>query len=180
MSAVGVTLLARCYHTKYAQNVESLPLVDLLHCKWNANWQKYRMFPDFVTFIYLGGFVFFCQEKEKCVQILACSYCLRAILCVVTQLPPCNPMSQIKLNVKLYSFNPITGFHYDLIYSGHASLMIGILSMSEFPTWLRYLAILLAIFNSFALILTRCHYTIDVVLAWIIVPFLCNNLNKIL
>jgi len=106
-------------------------------------------------------------------------YLLRAITISVTTMPP--PFTNCKLrkanNVKNYVVNALEQIIgnlscTDLIFSGHAlSLIIACLTIDYYFSH-RYMVpmyYLLAIGGSLTIIAARMHYTVDVILSWIIV-----------
>ena len=96
---------------------------------------------------------------------------LRCITVCVTIIPPTKNCKQIEYN-NIYSF--LNGHCIDKIFSGHTSFMIILFfiiyknKILNNNLLLGYLFLILI--NSFLIVATRSHYTVDVILAYIIVP----------
>ena len=104
---------------------------------------------------------------------------LRDITATFTNLPDPSPICQPKEYVEL-NFYPSTLLKRllggvtcgDMIFSGHtlALLIPTLIVQHYFPGWLTYVMWICAIFTAFMIIFTRLHYTVDVVLSFIIYP----------
>jgi hypothetical protein len=187
LSAVKVSVISQTYlsQPKFF-NPQEVPLQDILHRPWNGTWQKYRLVPDTITCFYLllfGIYILPDDSARPFVVAMCVSYHLRALLSALTILPPCNPTYYLTLLERSSSNNglhikldPVEGCHRDLIYSGHVSIMVGVLFhcfyfhlLSDFGL---VSLLLLCLCGSLACVTCRCHYTVDVVLAWCMVPML--------
>lgn len=120
--------------------------------------------------------------------ILTCVYLLREITTTITLLPPtpfCFEREKIKKD-KSKTLTELAGACNETIFSGHTSLMlISILFILPKITnnYIKILIYLYAITTSVIIISLRSHYTIDVVLAWVIcilfyVAYFGNNIIK--
>ena len=101
-------------------------------------------------------------------------FILKIILSSVTILP--DPSSKCKDNInnnfKLFFY----GGCYDLIFSIHMALCLLILSFLKKNNIINHqICILIAIIQATLIILTHNHYTVDVLLAFIVVPFVING-----
>lgn len=173
-AAISSFYCAKYYHLHNKNNSHVFqPLQDILHHDRNLCWQKYRLIPDTISYAYVIVWFFFCQNKLIVFNTMCISQILRSVLCCITQLPPCNPTFYQSNSQK--NKNILNGFHFDLIYSGHASLMVICLYTCDFSNLLFYLLLTIAMLNSYLIITTRCHYTIDVILAWLIVPLVFDK-----
>jgi hypothetical protein len=104
---------------------------------------------------------------------------LRGASMLFTNLPDPSPICQPKEYVKL-DFYPKTLLKRllggitcgDMIFSGHTlSLLLPTLCVQHyFHGWLTYVMWVLVIFCAFMIIITRLHYTVDVILSFIIYP----------
>ena len=99
------------------------------------------------------------SDYEKYIHCHAILLFLRFICFNVTVIPP--PMH---LEVR-YSFG-IPNYQYDLIFSGHTmTCVLAIFCVSNVYTY--YATILISILCSIAVIATKEHYTVDVIVAWV-------------
>jgi len=111
--------------------------------------------------------------------LLTCIYILREITTTITFLPPtpfCFDRVKDKMD-KSEFMTKISGTCNETIFSGHTSLMLlGILFIlpKVNNNILKILLYFYAIITSLIIIALRAHYTIDIVLAWIIcIMFYC-------
>ena len=129
---------------------------------------KYYQWNDFPVFL-LGLYALLrLREKHQLIKKMSIIWVLRAITCVSTILPSSftNEMRQ----------NPSTILHlnsakFDSIFSGHAAFycLVFRLFWKQDPhhAKIKFL-FLFSVFSSLFAIASRFHYTVDVVLAWII------------
>ena len=164
-----ITILTN-YLTNKRQINESrhIPLIDIIDIKSNLNKRVCDVFP-FLCVILINNY-------EKYIICHTYLILLRFICFNVTILPP--PM---KLEKRL-SFGIIPNYTYDLIFSGHT--MTCVLSIFCVKQSLILYTTLLSILCSLSLIITKEHYTIDVIIAWIgtysIVSIHSININELL
>ena len=145
-----------------------IPLIDIIDIKSNLNKKICDVFP-FLCVISINNY-------EKYIICHTYLILLRFICFNVTILPP--PM---KLEKRL-SFGIIPNYTYDLIFSGHT--MTCVLSIFCVKQFLIPYTLILSILCSLSLIITKEHYTIDVIIAWIathsIVSLYSININELL
>lgn len=142
-------------------------LPDLLH-NILPDWSAYEHVIDAIP-VSLGILVIlFCRKNlrlrlRKIATQLSIVYLLRVITSSVTVLP--SPIcSSSRPSCKA------VGGCYDLIFSGHTSTMLILAWHLQkcFPKYRTHL-ILFCILGSGVIVATRGHYTIDVIVAWVVV-----------
>lgn len=110
------------------------------------------------------------EFSELCL-IMAIIQIFRAICSISTALPP------LKNYHDKYRLGGINGSGTEYIFSGHASYS----ALTAIYLYNRnFNPILLIVYNLFSqslIILTRNHYSVDVILAWIITPLLYGNIQ---
>ena len=82
-----------------------------------------------------------------------------------------------------YVLNYITGHNYDKIFSGHAAFIILCILITINNNTLNsynFILIILGIVYSFLIIFTKQHYTVDVVLSYMIVVPLYFSLRNVI
>src|SRR5439155_1700177 len=124
-----------------------------------------------------------------CVTLTALLTLLRSVSYNLTLLPPCSTMpekphyetescSRILLRYLLHKDTHF-GYYNDLLFSGHTSFVVMFcLHVSYFhlaPIWLLSCFWCVAVGTSFVIICSRCHYTIDVVYAWVVTMFVFQH-----
>ncbi len=96
----------------------------------------------------------------------------RSILSYVTVLPSCKDEKDNYGKFKKY----FLGHSNDKIFSGHISLCIVLIYLlyrnKIIDSYTLCLFLIILLFNSVLIILCRWHYTVDVLLAYIITPFI--------
>ena len=141
------------------------PLYDVIH-SLTPNLSRFEAIIDLFPII-IGIYTFYTMLKNKAnisalIRSIAIIYILRAITTRVTILP-----SPICEKLKVVS---AVGGCYDCIFSGHTALMLifAYYIYKQNPKHKPYL-IAYCILGSVFIIVTRSHYTIDVLVAWIVV-----------
>ena len=124
------------------------------------NWERYEHLPDYllvvpILFLLYKWPSWSGKTKNNYLLFLTVMYFARALCNAVTVLPytkqtPCELKSRF-------------GFCNDYTFSGHTTLNLVTSSFVGAPLWPVW-----PLFSSIVSILTRDHYTLDVVLAWIL------------
>lgn len=164
-------MATRVYHKirKERQSSYNIPLPDILHRQWNMNWHRYRYLFDLLSYLFLIAVIVSMRDLQTFSIILSLSYILRVFSFSITILPCLNNHSNLNIN------NNHLGYGHDLIPSGHTSMMlISLYHLYEtgvvvYPYYwiLKFLILIVAL----GIILTRCHYSIDIYTAWIFSPY---------
>lgn len=144
-------------------------IVDVLH----------RVFPV-VDLPYASDILIFLQtmysvamvdvlELEKLFFVLGTVQCLRILCFSSTILPP------LKTYAEKYRIGGLNGTGNEYIFSGHACYAcVSAITLYEKGVDIRLLILYNTISQSL-IVLSRNHYTVDVVLAWIITPLVYNS-----
>lgn len=115
---------------------------------------------------------------ENEINILSCCLLLRSITTQLTIVPTCMPLPNKKTPSKYSTLFVST---HDLMYSGHTILFIffgKILEYNSSYTWLyMYPAKIIQYIFPISCILSRQHYTIDVVISMIVYNYVTFLLN---
>ena len=167
VSSVICSKLSQSKVDSFGCNIKQTePLFDMVHNSF-PNLSHYEKVIDYLPLI-LGAFVFILAvtkhpelKLDKLFRTVALVIFLRSLTTVVTVLP--SPICGMK------KVEAIGGCH-DCIFSGHTSMTL-IFSYFIYlciPD-LKELLIGYSILTSFFIIVTRSHYTIDVIVAWIVV-----------
>lgn len=107
-------------------------------------------------------------ELEKLFFVLGTVQCLRILCFSTTVLPPLKTYSE------KYRIGGLNGTGNEYIFSGHACYAcVSAISLYEKGIDLRLLVFYNTVSQSL-IVLSRNHYTVDVVLAWIITPLVYN------
>lgn len=184
-------LLAMFELQKYASNKHNMPqspLLDLLHHPDLIFMVKYYTVSDYVIYFYIASLIlFFNQYLYVFVYQLSFIYLFRSISFSITILPKCGKMKDKDNNRSsfqiLYDYLSLsdkhTGHNNDLLFSGHSSFMLlYVLYLSYFsviPLPIVYLLHFINFILSILNILSRCHYSIDVLYAYIVTIFIFQN-----
>lgn len=111
-------------------------------------------------------------ELEKLLFVLGTVQCLRILCFSTTILPPLKTYSE------KYRVGGLNGTGNEYIFSGHACYAcISAISLYEKGINIRFL-ILYNVFSQSLIVLSRNHYTVDVILAWIITPLVYNAFDR--
>ena len=104
------------------------------------------------------------------IKIFSLIFSLRIITSTITEMPSSDPNCDInKKGILKY----ITGHCFDKIFSGHTSLTLILVLVAFDKNLVNYnqyiIYQILQILYGFLLICTKCHYSVDVILSYIIV-----------
>jgi hypothetical protein len=169
-------------------NIVHLPLIDIFHNEQFKFMSKYYNLSDYTI---LPCVVLLCYFNERVNTFLWVQGVINLLRCIsfsITILPkpglhghkdPSRNLWQITWDY--FSFkDKHVGFNNDLMFSGHVSLLVSVcIHMTYFyPAWiiLNIVLWLITLVTSFLIIVSRCHYTIDVIYAYIIPCFIFQNM----
>ena len=111
------------------------------------------------------------SDITRVIQAMTIIQVMRVICAVTTVLPP------LKHYKDKYRLGGLNGSGTEYIFSGHASYAaLTFLSLWEAGVPIQLL-VFYNILSQMCIILSRNHYTVDVVLAWIIAPLVYLNLS---
>lgn len=152
---------------------ERPPLIDILHID-KLDISKYYQMTDIIITLYIALLLYYHQQIHVFFIRLALIQILRAISFSITILPKCskNPdkdnertCTQILLDYFTLK-DPHTGHNNDLLFSGHASfsflIWLYFYEGNTFSPQILFSLLLINIINSFLIVISRCHYSIDV------------------
>jgi hypothetical protein len=179
---------------KYASNKKNrnIPLPDILHVD-SLNFSRYYKLTNIVINVYLFLLIFrFNKHIPKFLWMMSMNYFIRALSFSMTILPKCGSMidkdstrtcSQILKDYITLKDTHI-GHNNDLLPSGHVSFSVIFVLYANKYGYLshRYNNIfwLINILNSIFIILTRCHYSIDIFYAYVLSYVIYLKMNKII
>lgn len=194
----GLIFIGSLYFTVFCQKYSSnrkngnIPLPDILHTD-SLNFSKYYKITDIPINIYVFLLIFvFNKHIPKFLWMMSLNYFLRALSFSMTTLPKCGIMidkdnnrscSKILLDYVTLKDTHI-GHNNDLLPSGHvtfSSLFVFYANRYEYLSPLHNKILwAINIINSIFIILTRCHYSIDVLYAYVVSYLVYSKLNKII
>ncbi len=189
LSSVIVTIRFQKYISKKATT--NIPLFDHCHSDSNLWITEYYTVADIFMIIYWVLLIFLYNDFLKdLLYILGTLYYLRTLLFTITVLPKCGKMADkdCSRTVSKIIFDYITlqdkhtGFNNDLLFSGH-TMFSTLFSLYvtrnrlvfDIPLYLIFLIWILNIFLSLLNIFSRCHYSIDIIVAYIATIFVFQN-----
>ena len=169
MHVISVKLITDRFNKLKSQK----PLYDIIASN-TKNYSKYNHIPNYIIG-FISIFILFPLIIEpnlnyfkslfKYVSVLVF---IRSITTFVTILPAQSKKCENKNNLLTY----LNGHCIDKIYSGHTALSLLVVLLyykyNTLPITFTNILLILQIITAFFLILTRSHYTIDVILAYII------------
>ena len=167
VSTLGATYVAeKLVDYRGHQQQCRMPLTDIIHDTFPSG-AKYEKCIDILVLL-LGLIVLLLVVLQKLdymkvLKIVSICLILRSIMINVTVLPSpiCDSQNRTKVNA-------IGGCH-GCIFSGHTSLIIlfSYLIYKCYPK-MKIFLLIYSILSSFLITITRSHYTIDVLVAWIV------------
>ncbi len=193
--------ISSLYFTFYCQkktsdkkNIENYTLPDILHTD-SLNYHKYYKWGDVSLQICILSLFYFNEYIDKFLILMSMIYIIRGISFSITILPKCGKMidkdntrscTQIFIDYATLKDNH-TGHNNDLLFSGHVSFMfLFCLYITYFyklyeNSMIIFLSYWLLLFvSSIGVIITRCHYSIDVLYAYITTFFVFQNVVLIM
>ena len=151
LSSFAFTNIITHYRNKYIEikdKIQDISTFDFSKHKW-------------VTDIFPLLSILCISKYTKYIACHAILLFLRFICFNITILPP--PM---KLQTIRWSLGIIPNFQYDLVFSGHTMTSVLAIYCVNTSLW-RVIAMLLSVCTSISVIITKEHYTLDVIVAWI-------------
>ena len=164
-------------HNRIKRNKQQFrkPLYDVIHHNTN-NYSHLSKIIDFSSLIFLIPFIKSYKEQQ-CIEVslyFACAFSiviiLRSFALLATDMPSCD----VECNPhNLDIYNVFFGHCHDKLFSGHSSFTLlacliaykyNYLSTNQFTGMF-----LLQMLYAFSIIITRGHYTVDVLLSYYIV-----------
>jgi hypothetical protein len=161
-----------------------IPLFDHLH--FNTKYIKFYNISDYFINFYILTLFYFNDHISKFINLLAIVYLFRTLFFTITILPKCGLMpdkTDKSVRSILYKYitfkDKHTGYNNDLLFSGHTAFMfLYYLYLVKFNFITYNKSIVLFMINlilSILNILSRCHYSIDIVLGYIMPLFIFQN-----
>ena len=163
------------------------PLYDHLH--QSSKYLKFYNVSDYFIFSYILSLFYFNNNLPQFLNLLSIIYLLRTFSFTITILPKCGKMKdktdKSAVNI-LYNYITLkdrhSGYNNDLLYSGHSAFMhLYFLYLNHYncisdnkKMIVFSINLILSILN----ILSRCHYSIDILFAYITTTFVFQNLIK--
>jgi hypothetical protein len=182
LTSISVMFKLQTYVSKKNTNI---PLYDHLH--QSSKYLKFYNVSDYFIYLYILSLFYFNNHLPQFLNLLSIIYLLRTFSFTITILPKPGKMKD-KENTNVFKtfYNYITlkenhfGHVNDLLYSGHTSFVhLYYLYLTHFnyitPTNGRILFsvnLLLSLLN----VLSRCHYSICILFAYITTTFVFQNL----
>lgn len=163
---------------KQIQLLGKPPLYDIIQ-DFFPNLQSLRMIPEITHIIPIASLIYYVYQygQYKCLQDFLFSHgtllLFRAVFFTVTLLPDSSQMCHLTNHF---------GSCFDLMFSGHVMIMFlctlllhQYFIMDPYILWLLYTNV---IFTSFLIIVCRNHYTIDVLIAFVMTYFVWLHTTK--
>ena len=177
---------------KYSWNKrnDNKPMPDFLHLTQLHFLTPYYKFSNHIINLYICIIVLFFDDHLHIFgYTLGIVYVIRAILFSITIFPKPGLMKDKNLNSNaiqiFYNFisgeDTHIGFNNDLVISGHCSILVIISKYISYfyPTFEYQIYLwLITFFTSIFIILTKCHYSLDIVNAYVFSLFVFDNLVK--
>jgi hypothetical protein len=166
----------------------SRPLYDWFHRKF-PDMRQYRYVSDMIdtAFIFVGLVLpIFIDDTIYQLNMMlvttSCLYIIRIPCCMITIVPKCRVYttddyyqpgrfaSPWMAAIHKGWFEAVNGHGHDCIFSGHCTMVVNILCHWTYHLIFNPLPLIglwiLGLFMSFWIIISRCHYWVDVFLAW--------------
>jgi hypothetical protein len=146
---------------------------DICH-KYLPNYEKYEIIGN-IYIIFVCFFTFIKPSKTisiffELAAFIIPIYLIRSILTLITVLPK---SSQCEYNPK-YAF--INGACYDKIFSGHTAIIFILTLLLNKYNIINFLTVMvLNIVNVSIILLTRTHYTIDIIVSFLVSYIMYTN-----
>jgi hypothetical protein len=188
ISCLLTSLLITFECQKYASITNTLktPLQDVLH--FSDFFLKYYNISDYVIGFYIISLIlFFNNHIDVFLYQLSILYLIRSLSFSITLLPKCGKMADKSDNTGSFKIlfqyitlkDTHTGHNNDLLFSGHSMFMLlYVLHLSKFyDIHILIKAILHIVSGSMSLlnIVSRCHYSVDILYAYITTIFIHQN-----
>ena len=159
------------YDTREKNNKTTPKVYDISH-KYLPNLHKYNNIHHIITIIFVLPILFDFNILQEFLGYFIVIFIIRSITILVTILPK---YKECKYNGKTL-FHGLFGGCYDKIFSGHfASVFLATLLYLKY-NWINLPTLILINFiNSIGILLSRSHYTIDLIVALFITLFIYQN-----
>ena len=126
--------------------------------------------PDYVLGLCILSSIFYgTNDFNICYETLLISLTLRPFFVISTIIPTCMPKPRI--NVEQSFYNKIFNSTHDLIFSGHTLVFMFCGKMIE-----GYIGLIIQYIYPLLLISSRQHYTIDVLVSFVVYNALYSNI----
>lgn len=157
------------YYTNRVINNKKTPKIYDISHKYLPNLYKYENIHHFITILFIIPLLFDFNILQEYLSYWIVIFIIRSITTIVTILPK---YKHCKNNTYMKFINGC----YDKIFSGHfASVFLATLLYLKYD-WINVqMVILINIINSIFILLTRAHYTIDLIVAFFITLFIYQN-----
>lgn len=193
--ALFFTIMAQRYVAKRARIFRvDIPLPDWLHYegwKWLSD-LRYIAWTDWLLKFELVLVVALWEKLDVFLVYMSVLWTLRALLFSATILPKCSfvPRKEHYEQSSVWEImwltvsgqDPHSGHENDLMFSGHVAfwcmtaLHLNALGWTTLSPYLNALHVVASVW----VIVTRCHYTIDVFFAWVTTDWLFSKTNSYL
>ena len=173
---IGQYKLMKYGASKNIKNLKQLPDILLDNLPYYPNLVKYMdiiLIMFFIPLVLSNNFV---DDTILFFKFFSIILILRLLTSFVTLIPPIKCRYKKSRSSIKKPINYLTGHNYDKIFSGHTSIIL-ILIMIYYNKKIisKNKCFILFIFNiiySFLILITRQHYSVDVILAYIItIPY---------
>jgi hypothetical protein len=146
---------------KIVNNVSQEPLYDLLF-EILPNLERFRLLNDIISICFIIAALKLTDSK-KTLQIMLVIGIIRIAITYLTVFP-----KSTKSACNFYKFSLVGGCH-DKILSGHTAMNVvaSLQILSLYPQY-KYILLPLNLLASFLIIASRDHYTIDVVIGYLV------------
>lgn len=164
--------IANNYYNLREKNNKTTPKVyDIAH-KYLPNLNKYNTIHHIITIIFVLPILLDFNILQEFLGYFIVIFVIRLITILVTILPK---YKECKYNGKTL-FHGVFGGCYDKIFSGHfASVFLATLLYFKYG-WIKMPTLILINFiNSIGILLSRSHYTIDLIVAFFVTLFVYQN-----
>jgi len=166
-----ISSLTSIVSAKFIKN-NNTKIIDIVHNNFKII--RYHYISDFLVFLQIlfGFFKLDIYSIKEIFLIMSVIQIIRIICSISTILPPLKKYGE---KIRFYGIN---GSGTEYIFSGHASYS-AIFSLYLYSKNILglYTLFLYNFISQFLIIVSRNHYTIDVVLAWIIGTLVYSNLQ---
>ena len=153
--------------------------------------KKYNYIDDILIFVIFFGMILFNINYKNFILLYLIIRFIRMVCMLSITMPPADKNCFKKLKLKQKSFKYIkfiTGHCGETIFSGHTTLLVlcMLFIMPKVNNFFKILLFVYGLIGSILIIALRHHYTIDVILAWVITILVYisyfgkNNFMKIL
>lgn len=162
------------YKNRQEENKTNPKVYDIAH-KYIPDLRKYQVYNHIFTFALLIPLLKNVSVLEEYVSYWVPLFFVRSIFNIVTILPK-NKCCCVD-NTKQFAF---VGGCYDKVFSGHfASVLLSMLLYHKYKWIPMSTSVALLSLNGLGILLTRSHYTIDLLVAFVTTMFMYQNNVKL-